>query len=113
MTTVTASSIEFRKPRKRIAIGPPRPSYLQSRDLDKLTIMLVALMGEVSTLRDRIDTSEALAAQGLAATDAAIEAFQLTPERAQAREARREAMMNRVFRVLRDDIDALPDAPAP
>jgi hypothetical protein len=109
-TTHQGAGHPARKPRKRIAVGPPRPQYLETRDLDRLTIMMVALMGEVSTMRDRMDTCETLAAQGTPATPAAIESFALTPEIVAARAARREAMMKRVFRVLLDEIDTLPEA---
>lgn len=111
-TAIQGAASSARKPRKRIAVGPPRPKYLQTRELDKLTLMLVALMGEVSTMRDRMDTCEALAAQGKPATSEAIEAIALTPEVVAARAARREAMMKRVFRVLLDEIDNLPESAA-
>jgi hypothetical protein len=68
-------------------------------------IMLVALMSEVSALRDRVDTHEAVADLGGAATTAAIEAYELTPERHLAREANREAMLKRVLRVITEGRD--------
>ncbi|UVO50492.1 hypothetical protein M0208_08165 [Sphingomonas sp. SUN019] len=96
----------IRKPRRRFARGQSRPEYLQPGDIDQVMIMLVALMSEVSALRDRIDTHEAVADLGGTATTDAIEAYELTPERHAAREAKREAMLKRVLRVVTEERDA-------
>jgi hypothetical protein len=112
MNDKTASTGDFvRKPRRRIAIGPPRPKYFESRDTDRLALMMVALMAEVSALRDRVDTHEALFDQDGTPTSVAVEAFRLGAPRAAMRDAQREAMMKRVFRVLLDEVE--PDANAP
>lgn len=102
-----------RKPRRRFARGQARPTYLNPADVDQLMIMLVALMSEVSALRDRLDTHEAVADLGGKATTAAIEAYELTPERAAQREANRLAMLRRVLRVVTEERDAAAtDGPA-
>jgi hypothetical protein len=93
--------------RKRVAKGPKRPQYLQNTDLDRLMMMLTALVGEVSVLRDRLDTHEALAEAGSLATQQAVEAYVLTLERQATREAKREAMLKRVYRVLMEEVDAV------
>src|SRR4051812_30628659 len=85
-----------RLPRRRWARGADRPRYLQPDDIDRVMIMVVALMSEVSALRDRIDTHEAVAAIGGPATTEAIEAYELTPARQATREANRQAMIKRV-----------------
>lgn len=72
--------------------------------------MLAALMGEVSALRDRLDTHEALAEAETVATMEAVEAFELSAERRTQREARRDAMLSRVLRVLYEDVEALDDS---
>ena len=90
-------------PRKRWAKGQSRPRYLQPDDIDKMMIMFVALMSEVSALRDRLDTHEAVVDLGGAATTAAIEAYELTEERHLAREANRQAMLKRVFRAITEE----------
>ncbi len=95
-----------RKPRRRFARGQSRPDYLRPGDVDAVMIMLVALMSEVSALRDRLDTHEAVADLGGAVTTAAIEAYEITPERHAAREANREAMLKRVLRVITEERDA-------
>ena len=93
------------QPRRRWAKGQPRPRYLQPEDSDKIMIMLVALMSEVSALRDRLDTHEAVADLGDVLTTAAIEAYQLTVERHLAREANRQAMLKRVLRAITEERD--------
>lgn len=102
---MSETDIVLRKPRRRIAAGPARPRYLQGADLDRVMMMLIALMSEVSAIRDRLDTHEALAEQGAAAHFDAVEAFALTESRAAQRDARRDAMMKRIFRVLLEEVE--------
>ncbi len=101
--------------RRRWAKGPARPKYLQPGDIDQLLPMLVSLMAEVSVLRDRLDTHEALAEAGAAPTGAAIENYALTPERHLRREAERQALLTRVFRAITAEVDeaAAGGLPAP
>jgi hypothetical protein len=94
------------KPRRRAAKGQSRPRYLEPTDIDKMMIMFVALMSEVSALRDRLDTHEAVADQQAAATTAAIEAYRPSPERHAAREANRQAMLKRVLRAITEEREA-------
>ncbi len=95
-----------RRPRRRWARGVERPQYLQPEDIDRLGIMMVALIGEVSALRDRLDTHEAVAELGSAVTRQAIEAYELTPARRALREAERQALLKRVLRVITEDREA-------
>jgi hypothetical protein len=90
--------------RPRKARGQDRPTFL-SPDLDRVVIMVTSLMAEVSALRDRLDTHEALAEQGAVATLAAVERFELDAERQVAREKRRDAMLGRVLRVITEERD--------
>jgi hypothetical protein len=103
MATNSATANSMR-PRKRIARGPARPRYLASRDLDRMMIMFVTLMGEVSALRDRLDTHEALADAGRTSRTDEVEGFKVTDERLSHREQQRLAMARRVFRVLADEL---------
>ena len=68
--------------------------------------MLMTLATDVSALRDRLDTHEALAEQGKVATTDVVEAFVLDAERHRAREARRDAMLDRLLRVVVEERDA-------
>ncbi len=99
------SAPEF-APRRRVAKGPKRPQYLQNPELDKFMMMITSLMAEVSTLRDRIDTHEALAEAGTVATRSAVEAYELDTGRRDEREVARGAMLNRVFRPLLEELEA-------
>lgn len=91
--------------RKRVATGPARPRYLANRDLDRMMLMFVALMGEVSALRDRLDTHEDLADAGLPCRTQSVEMHSPAAERAAQREERRLASVRRVFRVLMEELE--------
>lgn len=104
---------EPRQPRRRYARGQSRPAYLRPTDVDAVMFMLVSLMSEVSALRDRLDTHEALAERGEVATLAAVEAYSLPRERHAQREEVRGAMLKRVLRVITEERDAAADADAP
>ena len=107
--TIDMKESVARKPRRRWARGAGRPEYLRPADVDQLMIMQVALMTEVSALRDRIDTHEVLAARGIVATADVIDAFVLTPERRTWREEQRQAMLSRVLRVIFEEREAALD----
>lgn len=94
-----------RHPRSRKARGQDRPDYLEPGDLDRVFIMMMSLMTEVSALRDRIDTHEALAEKGLVATTDAVERYELDIERRASREIRRDDMLGRVLRVIYEERD--------
>lgn len=110
MTTASRTGKSARKPRKRIAKGPPRPKYLQDGDQDRMMIMFVALVSEVLALRDRLETHEFLLERDGKLTAASIEAFRPTPQMEDEREAQRLATMRRIFRVLREEFEDYTDA---
>lgn len=87
------------KPRQRVAKGR-RPFFLHNDESDKLLAMITALVGEVSVLRDRLDTHERLAAAGKVATPDEIEAYSPEDNVEDEREAWRAAMLERVFRII-------------
>lgn len=76
-----------------------------NRDLDRFMMMFTALIGEVSALRERLDTHELLAAAGQVATPDAIEAFAVPAEDAARRAATRDAMLRRIFRVALEELE--------
>ena len=99
------------KPRPRKAVGPERPRDLDAADIDKVMAALLALASEVAALRERIDSHERLAAQGLAATCDTVEGY-LPDQACEAqREAWRDAYLRRLFRVITEDIEALQQKP--
>ena len=73
-------------------------------------IMMVALMAEVSVLRDRIDTHEALAELGTSATIDNVEGYQVDEARQAAREERRQALLRRVLRAITHEREAALEA---
>ena len=92
-----------RAPRRRIAAGPPRPEYLGGGDVDRVTIMMVAMLSELLALRERVETHEDLLDRQGVLTKEAIEAYRPSAETEDVREAARLAILRRVFRVLRDE----------
>jgi hypothetical protein len=91
--------------RRRKAVGPDRPSYLKPEDTDKVMSIVLALMSEVASLRDRVDTHERLAQSGVWPTPNAVDDFRAEPDVLDAREARREAYLKRLLRVVLEDIE--------
>lgn len=73
--------------------------------------MIVALVGEVSVVKERLDTHERLAARGKVATPEEIENYALDEEAEDERETWRAAMLERVFRIISAtrDMDGSPD----
>jgi len=88
--------------RPRKAAGPDRPAYFTHTDLDRVMGILLALISEVASIRDRIDTHERLAGNG-----AAVEAYVPDDQAAAEREARRSTYIRRLFRVITEDVEAL------
>ncbi len=97
------------RPRPRKARGQDRPQYLDSPDLDRVVMIMMGLMTEVSALRDRMDSSEALVAQNIMPTSEAIEAYRPDPAREMIRDKRRDEMLTRVLRVMFEERDAHDD----
>jgi hypothetical protein len=81
--------------RRRKAVGPDRPSYLKPEDTDKV----------MSIVLDRVDTHERLAQSGVWPTPNAVDDFRAEPDVLDAREARREAYLKRLLRVVLEDIE--------
>jgi hypothetical protein len=80
-----------------------RPRFHHEPAIDRLIAMLVALTSEVSVLADRVATLEQLSGVGHEATDAHVPDL---PER-EWREARRAALVARVFAALDDELEGL------
>ena len=107
MTDRTA--VAERSPRPRVARGPRRPDYLGDPDLDRVMMMLTALMAEVSAARERVDTVEKLVEAGLPPTAEAIEKYDPTEAVLADRAAVREAMLRRVYRVMLEELEPAAD----
>jgi hypothetical protein len=87
------------KPRQRTAKGR-RPFFLDNPESDKLLAMVIALVQEVSVVRDRLDAHEQLARAGKVATPEEVDAYEPDDDVEDARETRRAALLERVFRII-------------
>ncbi len=94
-------------PRPRKATGPERSTYFDRGDVDRVMAVLLALVSEVAAIRDRLDTHERLADSGQAPRTEAVEAYAPEPAVDEIREARRDAYIRRLFRVITEDVEAL------
>jgi hypothetical protein len=99
---------EAQKPKRpRKATGPERLVYFDGADVDRVMAILLALVSEVASIRDRLDTHERIAGAGLVATPAEVEAYRPDAAAAADREAWRDAYIRRLFRVITEDVEAL------
>lgn len=93
---------EARQPLPRAAAAKGRrPQFMDDPDKDRLLAMVMALVGEVAVLKERLDTHERLAVAGKVATPEAIEAFEPDTAIEEAREVWRTELLGRVFRSIR------------
>jgi hypothetical protein len=93
--------------RPRKAAGPERPAYFDHADVDKVMAILLALVSEVASIRERLDTHERIAADGSPPAIEKVETYRPDAEAAAAREAWQAAYIRRLFRVITEDIEAL------
>lgn len=100
------SASRARAPRRRVAVGPPRPQYLLSEENDRMMAIITALAAEVSALRDRLDSHEALGEKRRFPTARGVERYRLSAARRTARERERQEMLARIFRVLLEDLES-------
>jgi hypothetical protein len=90
----------------RVAKGP-RPYFFDDANVDKLLAMIMALAGEVSVLRERLDTHERLAKTQTWADTDNIEAYEPAAEIKLERDNGRTAYLARVLRIVTDDLEQL------
>jgi hypothetical protein len=96
--------------RPRKAAGPERPKYFDHTDIDRVMAILLALVSEVASIRDRLDTHERIATTGSLPANTLVETYEADAETEQAREAWRDAYIRRLFRVVTEDIESLKSA---
>jgi len=94
-----------KRPRK--AVGPERQTYFDGADVDRLMAILLALVSEVASIRERLDTHERIGSQGDLQSVERVEAYRPDPATEEAREAWRDAYIRRLFRVITEDVEAL------
>ena len=93
---------------KRKAKGE-RPYFFDDPSVDKLLAMLMGLAGEVSVLRDRLDTVERLAEQNKLFTRAEIENYQPDEAALKERAERREIFLGEVTRIIHAELEGLQE----
>ncbi len=83
-----------------------RPNYTGDPLTDQLLSMVMALAGEVSVLRERLDTIERLAGEKgiFSATD--IDAYQPDAEALEARDKWRADFLDRVLWIVRAELES-------
>ncbi|PEQ11415.1 hypothetical protein B2G71_17855 [Novosphingobium sp. PC22D] len=80
-----------------------RPSFYEDSSLDQMMSMIMVLAGEVSVLADQLDsTQRVLANHGIDAAGE-IAALKLDDAALEQREARRQAMLERMFYLVRKE----------
>jgi hypothetical protein len=94
---------------KRRAKGK-RPFYFSDPDVDRLLSMLMALAGELSVTRDRLDTLERVAEQKGLFSQADIEAFALDDDALASRAARHQTLFREVTRIISAELEGLDEA---
>jgi hypothetical protein len=84
----------------------PRPTFFADTQLDRFHVMLVALLQEVSVVRDRLDTIERLLDERGVLTRADIEAYLPDTDAEAERSEERSALIERVLRVIFEEAAA-------
>jgi len=84
-----------------------RPQYFSDPAIDKLLAIVVTLVGEVSVLRDRLDSVERLIERNSVFSQKDLDEFEPTEEEVQARNLVRQQYLDRVFRVIQYELDEM------
>ena len=82
-----------------------RPAFADDPQVDRLVAMVMALAGEVSVLRERLDSVERLLARTGSLDRAEIDGFEPDEEAAAERERWRAAFLDRVLWIVRASLD--------
>ena len=95
-------------PLRRRAKGA-RPYFFDDPTSDKLLSIVMALAGEVSVLRDRLDTLERLGEERGGVSQADLEAYRPDASVRAERDAWREDFLNRILRIVHVELEATGD----
>lgn len=83
-----------------------RPQFCENKEADRLFAIVMALASEVSVLRERLDSVEAVGADsGLWASDA-VETYTPTAERAAEREKWRDGFIDRILYIMKTEAES-------
>ena len=90
-----------------------RPDFFPTEPgAQRMLSMLMALVTEVAVLRERLDTVEQIAGKKGLVTEEEIEQFEPSLELREAREAWRQAYLDRILQVLSDEVKREGKAPS-
>ena len=92
-------------PRLRRTAKGKRPRYFSDPAVDRLLGILMTLVGEVSVLRDRLDSVERLIEKGGLFGQQDIDGFQPDEEAEAERENTRRRYVERVMRVVQNEYE--------
>ena len=84
-----------------------KPTFFADPQIDKLMAIVMALAGEVSVLRERLDTVERVAESKGLLLRQEIEAYRPTEPAAEEREEWRRQYLERILRVVHEELDAV------
>ena len=84
-----------------------RPQYFDDPNMDQMHAMIIALATEVSVLTDRFDTLERVLEDKGSVTRADIEAWDPDDATEQERHTKRDQLIRRLFRTVREARTAL------
>lgn len=87
-----------------------RPQFYDNPQMDQVMSMIMVLASEVSVLADHIDGIERVAAQQGLDLKAGLEALTLDEEALNEREERRQAMLRKLFYLLRKEASEVAEA---
>lgn len=90
-----------------------RPVFFPDPQVDKVMGIVMALAGEVSVLRERLDTIERLAESKGLFSHPEIEAYRADTQVAEEREKWRAEYIARILRVVREELEAVERGETP
>lgn len=83
-----------------------RPSFFENPEVDRVLAIVMAVAGELSVLRDRMDTVERLLDERGVLARADIEAFRPSEAVEEQRQAWRSEYLERVLRVVHHELES-------
>jgi hypothetical protein len=90
-----------------------KPVFFNDPQIDKMVGIVMALAGEVSVLRERLDTIERLIEQKGLFSRQEIETYRPDPRAMEERERWRAEYIARILRVVHEELDAIEQGEAP
>src|SRR5215470_3170324 len=90
-----------------------RPTFFADPQIDKLMAIVMALAGEVSVLRERLDTIERLAESKGLFSHQEVEAYRPNAHVAEEREQWRAEYIARILRIVHEELEAVERGETP